>query len=117
VIKEISRVLKPGGHFSISDVVLIGELPDKLKHAAEMYAGCVSGAIQKNDYLALISKNGFKEVVVQKQKEIVLPGDILSGYMTPEEIKTFRESKVGIYSVTVFGQKPEAACCAPGCCN
>jgi arsenite methyltransferase len=116
VLKEISRVLKPGGHFSISDVVLIGELPDKLKHAAEMYAGCISGAIQKDDYLSLIKSNGFKDVVVQKQKEIVIPGDILSGYMTADEIRDFRNSKMGIFSVTVFGKKADS-CCEPGCCN
>ena len=57
VFKEIFRVLKPKGHFSISDIVLVGELPAKLKQAAEMYAGCVSGAIQKNEYLAIIKKN------------------------------------------------------------
>lgn len=116
VLKEIFRVLKPGGHFSISDVVLSGELPQQLRQAAEMYAGCISGAIQKDEYLALIKASGFKEVVVQKQKEIVIPGDILSAYMTPEEIKAFRNDKTGIYSVTVFGKKAEA-CCDPGCCN
>src|SRR6201996_3439680 len=57
VVKEIYRVLKPGGHFSISDVVLIGELPDALRKDAEMYAGCVAGAIQKETYLELIEKN------------------------------------------------------------
>ena len=51
VISEIFRVLKPAGHFSISDIVLIGDLPEALRHDAEMYAGCVSGAIQKDDYL------------------------------------------------------------------
>src|SRR3954467_2786567 len=51
VLKEIYRVLKPGGHFSISDIVLIGNLPYKIREAAEMYAGCVSGAIQKQTYL------------------------------------------------------------------
>src|ERR1035437_9295323 len=59
VFKEILRVLKPGGHFSISDVVLVGQLPDKLKNAAEMYAGCVSGAIQKEEYLGYIKEMGF----------------------------------------------------------
>ena len=54
VFSEIYRVLKPGAHFSISDIVLEGELPNDLKQAAEMYAGCVSGAIQKKDYLAII---------------------------------------------------------------
>ncbi len=116
VFKEIFRVLKPGGHFSISDVVLVGELPAQLKGVAEMYAGCISGAIQKSEYMGLIDKNGFKEVVIQKEKAIVIPDDILSTYLSAEEISTFKQSNTGIYSVTVFGKKPEA-CCAPGCCN
>lgn len=116
VFKEIFRVLKPGGHFSISDVVLVGNLPDKLRHAAEMYAGCISGAIQKEEYMGLISSNGFKEVTIQKEKAIVVPDDILSSYLSESEIREFKESKTGIYSITVFAKKPDA-CCAPGCCN
>src|ERR1700755_3131098 len=77
VVKDIYRVLKSGGHFSISDIVLIGELPGELREAAEMYAGCVSGAIQKQDYLDLINANGFVGVVVQKEKPIIIPDDIL----------------------------------------
>ena len=64
VFKEIFRVLKGGGHFSISDVVLIGELPENLCSEAEMYAGCVAGAIQKDDYLDLIQKNGFSSITI-----------------------------------------------------
>ena len=117
VFKEIYRVLKTGGHFSISDVVLVGELPEKLQQAAEMYAGCVSGAIQRDAYLALINKNGFKNVIVQKQKAIVIPDDILKNYLTDEEITAYKESKTGIYSVTVYAEK-QAGCCEPGsgCC-
>src|SRR3954466_1293330 len=70
VMKEIYRVLKPGGHFSISDIVLEGELPGQIKQAAEMYAGCVSGAIQKQVYLELIEGSGFKNITVQKDKSI-----------------------------------------------
>lgn len=119
VIKEIYRVLKPGGHFSISDVVLVGELPEKLRNVAEMYAGCVSGAIQKGVYMELIQSNGFKEITLQKEKPIVIPDDILSQYLTADEITEFKKSGTGIYSVTVFAKKPEAeACCTPGggCC-
>jgi ubiquinone/menaquinone biosynthesis C-methylase UbiE len=117
VFKEIYRVLKTGGHFSISDVVLVGELPEKLQQAAEMYAGCVSGAIQRDAYLALINKNGFKNVIVQKQKAIVIPDDILKNYLTEEEITAYKESKTGIYSITVYAEK-QAGCCEPGsgCC-
>lgn len=120
VLKEVYRVLKPGGHFSISDIVLEGELPSKLREAAEMYAGCVSGAIQKNVYLELIQATGFKNVTVQKEKSILLPDDILRNYFSAEEIQSFRNSNAGIYSITVYAEKPlteEAPCCAPGCCN
>jgi arsenite methyltransferase len=116
VFKEIFRVLKPGGHFSISDVVLVGELPEKLQHVAEMYAGCISGAIQKTDYMGLITTTGFTEIAIQKEKAIIIPDDILSSYLSPEEITKFKDSGLGIFSVTVFAKKPEA-CCAPGCCN
>lgn len=118
VIQEIFRVLKPGGHFSISDIVLVGTLPQKIQEAAEMYAGCVSGAIQKEAYLELIDINGFKNVTIQKEKPIILPDDILSNYLSAEEIIAFRNSQTGIHSITVYGEKPkDAPCCAPGCCN
>ncbi|MBJ6116714.1 arsenite methyltransferase [Pontibacter sp. BT310] len=116
---ETYRVLKPGGHFSISDVVLAGDLPAGLVNDAEMYAGCVSGAIQKEEYLDIIRKAGFENVVVQKEKAIQLPDEILKDYLSEEGIKQFRESNTGIFSITVYGDKPaEAACCAPGsgCC-
>ncbi len=117
VFKEIFRVLKPGGHFSISDIVLEGQLPHNLRTAAEMYAGCVSGAIQKDVYLEMIAVNGFTNVTVQKEKKIIVPDDILSHYLSAEEISSFRHSGTGIYSITVYAEKPNEACCAPGCCN
>lgn len=118
VFKEIYRVLKPGGHFSISDIVLEGVLPPVIQQAAEMYAGCVSGAIQKSVYLDLISENGFVQVAVQKHKSIVIPDDILTNYLSAEEITHFKTGNTGIYSITVYAEKPEnEACCAPGCCR
>lgn len=116
VVDEIFRVLKPNGHFSISDVVLVGELPENLQKAAEMYAGCVSGAIQKEEYLQLIWKAGFEVVTVQKEKAITIPDDILANYLSAEEITNFKNSGTGIYSITVFARKP--SCCDPekGCC-
>lgn len=119
VLKDIYRVLKPGAHFCISDIVLEGVLPPAIQQAAEMYAGCVSGAIQKQVYLELIEQNGFKNITVQKDKPIHIPDDILSAYLTPGQIAAFRNSHTGIYSLTVYAEKPkeEAACCAPGCCN
>jgi SAM-dependent methyltransferase len=116
VFKEISRVLKPGGHFSISDVVLVGELPDALRKDAEMYAGCVSGAIQRSEYMEMISANGFQNITVQKEKAIVIPDDILKNYLSAEEITSFKTGSTGIFSVTVYAEKAKE-CCGPNCCN
>ena len=118
VIKEVFRVLKGGGHFSISDIVLQGELPKKIQEAAEMYAGCVSGAIQKDVYLKLIEVQGFQNITVQKDKAIEIPDDILSQYLNAEEISLFRNSGSSIRSITVYAEKPaENSCCKPGCCE
>lgn len=115
VFREIFRVLKPGGHFSISDVVLIGELPDRLRHDAEMYAGCVAGAIQKNEYLGYIHELGFVNTVIQKEKAIHIPDDILVNYLNEDELNRYKQGDTGIFSITVYAEKP-VACCAPGCC-
>ncbi len=92
VFREIFRVLKTGGHFSISDIVLTGVLPSKIKEAAEMYSGCVSGAVQKQAYMELIEINGFKNITIQNEKPIIIPDDILSAYLTAEEITRFKQN-------------------------
>jgi len=106
VVEEIYRVLKPGGHFSISDIVLIGNLPDALKQDAEMYAGCVAGAIQKSDYLQLIENKGFQNISIQKEKPIIIPDDILGKYLSQENVKIFNKGTTGIFSITVYAEKP-----------
>lgn len=106
VISEIFRVLKPGGHFSISDIVLVGDLPEALREDAEMYAGCVAGAIQKEEYLRFVQEAGFENISLQKEKAIVIPKDILRKYLSEEEIQSFKQGETGIYSITVFAQKP-----------
>lgn len=133
VIKDIFRVLKPGGHFSISDIVLVGNLPEALREDAEMYAGCVAGAIQKEDYLGFIQKMGFEGITVQKEKPISIPDDILAKYLTEKEIVAFKFGNTGIFSITVYAEKPgsttqkpkvklselqASSCCSPdsGCC-
>jgi len=135
VFAEIMRTLRPGGHFSISDVVLVGALPDALLQSAELYAGCVSGAIQMEEYMGIIRQSGFENISIQKQKPILIPDHILLQYLTPEGLNDFRTATVGIFSITVFAQKAgtqkrfidvskpmvklgeKAACCAPGCCD
>jgi arsenite methyltransferase len=117
VFKEIFRVLKPGGHFSISDVVLNGNLPEALRKDAEMYAGCVAGAIQKEVYLELINANGFSNVTIQKEKAIVIPDDILKNYLNEQELTSFKNGKTGIFSITVYAEKSKSCGCETTCCN
>lgn len=113
--REMFRVLKPNGHFSVSDIVLAGSLPEELRKDAEMYAGCVAGAIPKEQYLANIKEAGFSNIKIQKEKRITLPDEILRSYLDEEGVRQFKHGDTGIFSITVYGEKPKA-CCPPGCC-
>ncbi|MGQ7871421.1 arsenite methyltransferase [Sunxiuqinia sp. sy24] len=102
---EIYRVLKPGGHFCISDVVITGTLPDKLKEAAELYAGCVAGALPFDDYLTIIRQQGFSQPEVKKQKKIEIPEDVLLKYLSKEELEAYQSGNHGIFSITLNASK------------
>jgi arsenite methyltransferase len=102
---EIFRILKPGAHFCVSDIVLKGELPAGLKKSAEMYAGCVAGALQQDDYLGIIKETGFTNVEIKNTKVIELPDDVLKEYLNDSEVKLFKKNNVGIFSITVIGYK------------
>ena len=102
---EIHRILKNDGHFCVSDVVLVGNLPKGLKKSAEMYAGCVAGALQKDDYIGIINKTGFKNVEIKETKTIKIPIDILKKYLSEEQLAQYNKSGIGIFSITVVGEK------------
>jgi ubiquinone/menaquinone biosynthesis C-methylase UbiE len=97
IFKEIHRVLKPGSHFCISDVVITGTLPVAIKENVELYTGCIAGAIQKDKYLEHISGAGFLDITVHKENEIGLPESYAEQY----------KDSFSILSVTVTGRKPE----------
>lgn len=113
---EIYRILKNGGHFSISDIVVTGDLPEKIKNAAEMYAGCVASAIKKEEYLGYIKDLGFTNIVLQKDKPIIVPKDILINYLTEEEVIAYTNSPNIIFSITVYAEKKEECCSAESSC-
>jgi arsenite methyltransferase len=114
---EIHRVLKAGGHFSISDIVLSGSLPDKILQTAEAYAGCVGGAIQKEDYLDIIHESGFENVIIQKDKAIAIPDNILSKYLNDDEVRLYKESNARIISITIYAEKKGECCDQETCCK
>lgn len=113
--KEIFRVLKPGGRFGISDVVLMGELPAKIKAAAEMYAGCVAGALKKEEYLDIIRQAGFPDATVVKEKLRTMPDEVLLQYLSAAELQEYKNAGPIIFSITVYAEKPKAPAC--GCCG
>ena len=123
---ETFRILKPGGHFSVSDIVLKGDLPEALRKSAEMYAGCVSGAIPMEQYVEIVKRTGFVSVEVQKQRKITIPDEILSVYLNSAELEQYSTGALGIYSITLYAEKPsgqlagtkkQEACCGPDCCG
>ena len=103
---EIYRILKPGAHFCVSDIVIKGELPAGLKKSAEMYAGCVAGALQQEEYLQVIKDAGFKDIEIKRTKDVGLPDDLLQEYLNEDGIKSYKEKVEGIFSITVTGVKP-----------
>jgi protein-tyrosine-phosphatase/SAM-dependent methyltransferase len=102
---EMMRVMKTGGRFCVSDVVIKGNLPNALKEDAVMYAGCVSGALQMEHYLGIIQKTGFKNITVHKQKPITIPDETLKKYLSLGELDEFKKGGTGIFSITVSANK------------
>ncbi len=102
---EIYRILKKDGHLCVSDIVLVGDLPADLKKSAEMYAGCVAGALQKDEYLGIIKENGFRNVEIKQSKTISIPDEILKQYLDEQQLSNYKNSNIGIFSITVVGEK------------
>lgn len=105
IFKEIYRVLKKGGHFCISDVVLNGVFPKEFTDNASMYAGCIASAIQREDYLGEIEKVSFTNVKVERTKVIMIPDEVLQEHLDQQTITKYKAGNVGIYSITVTGTK------------
>lgn len=128
--KEIYRVLKPGGHFSVSDIVTKGELPEVVKSVAELYAGCVAGAIKKEDYIKIIEDTGFVNLRIQKERVINIPDEIMLKFISKEALDLLKTNGINLVSVNVYADKPgiveipvyneksEKTCgCGDDCCN
>jgi len=95
---EIMRVLKPAGHFCVSDVVVKGTLSEKARSDAELYVGCVSGASTMDEYMGFILSNGFRNIRIHKEKSIHMPDGVL-------DTKDDQDGN-GVYSITVSATKP-----------
>lgn len=103
--KEMYRIIKPGGRFCISDIVIKGDMPETLQKSAELYAGCIGGALKQEDYIGTIEKAGFKNIEIKKSKTIELPDEAIASLGITKEVKEFRGNGGGIFSITVVGIK------------
>jgi arsenite methyltransferase len=116
--KEIYRVLKPGGHFSVSDIVTTGELPESVKSVAELYAGCVAGAIEKDEYIKIIEDSGFVNLRIQKERVINIPEEIMLKFISQKDLDSLKATGINLVSINVYADKPEKSCgCGDDCCN
>lgn len=98
---EIRRVLRPGGHFCVSDIVIDGVLPDAIRSAAEFYVGCVGGALKKSEYLDCITSAGFVDLTTPVEREIAIPEMDLSDVMEEDAIRAYRDSGTRVVSLSV----------------
>lgn len=95
---EMFRITKPGGRFSVSDVVTVGVLPGAIRHSAEAYVGCVAGALERDTYLKLLAEAGFVDIRVQAEREIALPAEL---------VRPGEGARARVLSVTIGGRRPE----------
>ncbi|MCJ7485523.1 MAG: arsenite methyltransferase [Candidatus Aminicenantes bacterium] len=103
---EIFRVLKPGGRFCVSDIVLKGELPAKLREVAELYVGCVAGALTTEEYIGIIHEAGFAAIDIKSAKRLDLPDEYILKHIGAEELAAYRASGSAVLSITVVGTRP-----------
>jgi len=119
VLKEAFRVLKPGGRFAVSDVVVRGHVPAEIKKSLELWVGCVAGALSDDEYAEKLTRAGFDHIQIEATRVYSIDDAraFLSGQgLDVDALATEVEGK--FISAFVRANKPaEAACCAPGCCS
>jgi len=102
---EIYRILKPGGHFSISDIVTTVTVPDSVMKVAVLYTGCVSGAITKDAYINIVKDTGFKNIKIQKERIIDIPNYIYLNYISKEELTEVKKQGFKVLSINIYAVK------------
>jgi len=118
VLREAFRVLKPGGRFAVSDVVVRGEVPDEVRKSMLLWVGCIAGALEENDYLAKLKNAGFENVSIEPTREYDVEDArqfLTEAGVDVDEIAPLVHRK--FMSGFIRASKPKAACCGSGCCS
>ena len=117
VLREAFRVLKPGGRFAVSDVVVRGEVPASIRKSMELWVGCIAGALAESDYRAKLVQAGFTGVEIEVTR--VYDAQDAQAFLTAEgldAVAVAKEVDGKFVSAFVRATKP-ASCCAPTCCS
>lgn len=120
VLREAFRVLKAGGRFAVSDVVVRGEVPTAVRTSMELWVGCVAGALRDVEYVAKLAKAGFENIAIEETRVYSLADarTFLAGEGLDDDALADEQLDGTFMSAFVRATKPAAsACCAPGCCN
>jgi arsenite methyltransferase len=104
---EMFRVLKDGGHFSVSDMVTMGKIPEGMQKEAITICRCMASAIPLDLYLSMLKTAGFTGIKVQTQKKIEIPKDMLVKFFNEADATNYMKLEVGIYSSTIYAEKPK----------
>lgn len=118
VLREVFRVLKPGGRFAVSDVVVRGRIPEAVRKSMELWVGCVAGALRDYEYVAKLAKAGFTDIEIEPTREYTLADAkaFLVGQGLDVEALA-REMNGAVMSAFVRATKPApATCCISDCC-
>jgi arsenite methyltransferase len=118
VLQEAFRVLKPGGRLAVSDVVVRGHVPAEIKKSMELWVGCVAGALTDEEYRTKLTNAGFDYIDVEATRVYSIEDAraFLSGH--GQDVDALARQVEGKFiSAFVRATKPNAACCAPGCCS
>lgn len=121
VLGEAFRVLKPGGRFAVSDVVMDGALPDAIRGDMEAYVGCVAGALDRADYIAKLQRAGFVDISIEPTRRYMF-ADLESTACAAPSIARLSEEEKGALDGRIMGAfiratRPKSdVCCGPQCC-
>jgi len=118
VLREAFRVLKPGGRFAVSDVVVRGEVPDEVRKSMLLWVGCIAGALEEKEYAAKLARAGFARISMEPTR--VYSVEDARSFLTEagidvDAIAPLVEGK--FMSAFIRATKPAGCCCAPGCCG
>lgn len=116
VLREAPRVLKPGGRFAVSDVVVRGEVPNEVRKSMELWVGCVAGALEEMDYVKRLAKAGFDAIDIEPTR--VYSIEDARQFLTGEgvDVDAVAPQVEGKFMSAFVRAKKPAVCCAPGCC-